>query len=80
MTRWVEDRGGPSDRAAHLDRLEAIRDMFPRCRYCGGQLEFTPLERVVLVQGEDRLAHRRCVPSEEVPGQAAWHDAVRREV
>jgi hypothetical protein len=80
MTRleWTRPGTGPSDRATRLDRIEAIRDLFPRCRYCGGSIQFTPLARLELVMDGSRLAHRRCVPEEDVPGQAAWRDAVLR--
>lgn len=47
-----------------LERIDVIRDLYPKCFYCGGSIRQTPLRELVKVHDRDRLAHRDCLAAE----------------
>lgn len=47
-----------------LDSIEVMRDLFPKCYYCGGSIRQTGLRDLVKVAERDRLAHRDCLAAE----------------
>lgn len=44
-----------------LERIEVMREMFPRCFYCGEAID--ELRQVAVVAGRNRLAHQVCPPA-----------------
>ncbi len=53
------------------ERLEVIREMFPKCYYCAGSLRAANLRDLVKVESRDRLAHRDCLAAEAEESDAA---------
>jgi len=55
-----------------LERIDVIRDLYPKCYYCGGSIRGASIRDLVKVTDRDRLAHRDCLAAEaEEPSDAA---------
>lgn len=40
--------------------FSVIRDLFPKCFYCGESMQDQPLTELVAIAGRNRLAHQEC--------------------
>lgn len=47
-----------------LERIAVIRDLYPKCYYCGGSIRKALLRELVKIADKDRLAHRDCLAAE----------------
>lgn len=51
-----------------LERITVIRELYPKCYYCGGSIAKANLRDLVKVHDRDRLAHRDCLGAEADEG------------
>ncbi|HXD22892.1 MAG TPA: hypothetical protein VN613_05995 [Gemmatimonadaceae bacterium] len=46
--------------ADKIDAMITIRELFPKCHYCGEEIRHVPLAHLAKVDGRNRLAHLSC--------------------